>query len=39
MIATSATAELRAEIGALNLVELLQFAPGFITHRARNVDF
>src|SRR5690348_12015018 len=39
VVAASATAELRAEVGALDLVELLQFAPGFIASRARNVDF
>jgi hypothetical protein len=38
MIATPATAELRTEIGALDLVKLLQFALGFIAHRARNVN-
>jgi hypothetical protein len=38
MIATPAAAELRTEIGTLDLVKLLQFAPGFIAHRARNVN-
>ena len=38
MIATSAAAELRTEIRALDLVKLLHFAPGFIAHRAGNVD-
>jgi hypothetical protein len=38
MVATSATAELGAEIRALNLVELFESAPSFIAHRAGNVD-
>jgi hypothetical protein len=38
MMATPATAELRTEIGTLDLVKLLQFAPGFIAHRAGNVN-
>jgi hypothetical protein len=38
MIATPATAELRTEIATLDLVKLLQFAPGFIAHRAGNVN-
>jgi hypothetical protein len=39
MIAPSATAELRTEIRTLDLIELFEFAPGFIAHRARNIDF
>jgi hypothetical protein len=38
MVTTSATAELGAEIRTLNLVELLESAPGFIAHRAGNID-
>jgi len=38
MIATAATSELRTEIRALDLVELLDCAPGFIARRARNID-
>ena len=39
VITSSSTAKLRPEIGALDLIELLDLAPGFITHRARNIDF
>ena len=38
MIAASAAAELRAEVGALNLIELLNFLPGGVAHGAGNVD-
>jgi hypothetical protein len=38
MIATSAAAELWTEICALDLIELLDPAPGFVARRARNVD-
>jgi hypothetical protein len=39
MITTSAAAELRTEVCALNLIKLFDPAPGFIAHRAGNVDF
>ncbi len=39
VIATSAAAELRTEVGALDLVELLDAAPGFVTCRAGDIDF
>jgi len=38
VIAASAAAKLRAKIRALNLVELLEFTPGLIAHRARDID-
>src|ERR1700685_382573 len=38
MIAASTAAELRAELGALNLIELLDLTPGFIAHRAGDID-
>jgi hypothetical protein len=39
VVAASATAELRAEIGGLNLVELVDLFPGFVAYRAGDVDF
>jgi len=38
MIAASATAELRTELSALDLVKLLNLAPGLVADRAGNVD-
>jgi hypothetical protein len=38
MIAASATAELRAEVGALDLLELLDLLPGRVTHGAGDID-
>lgn len=38
MVAASAAAELRAKVGALNLIELLNFLPGGVAHGAGNVD-
>jgi hypothetical protein len=39
VMAASAAAELGAEVGALDLVELVDFAPGFIAYRSGYVDF
>ncbi len=39
MIATSAAAELWAEVGALDLIELLNLLPGRIAHSSGNIDF
>jgi hypothetical protein len=39
VIATAAAAELGAEVGGLDLVELLDVAPGFVGDGARDVDF
>src|ERR1035441_1945116 len=39
VITTSPTAELRAKVGALDLVVLPYFPPRFIAHRARDVYF
>ncbi len=39
MIAASAAAELRSEIGALYLIKLLDLAPGFVADGSGNVDF
>jgi len=39
MVAAAATAELRAEIGGLDLVELADFFPSCVAHRAGDVDF
>jgi len=38
MIAAPAAAELWAEIGALNLIELFDPTPGFVAHCAGNVN-
>ena len=38
MIAAAAAAELRAEVGTLNLIKRMDLAPGGIAHRAGNVD-
>ncbi len=38
MVAASAAAKLRTKVGALNLIELLDLAPGSIANRSRNVD-
>lgn len=39
VVATAAAAELRAEVGGLDLVELTDFFPGCVAHRAGDVDF
>ena len=39
MIAASAAAELRAEVGALNLIELVDLAPRLVADRAGDIDF
>jgi len=39
MVATSAAAELWAEFGALDLIELLDFLPGGVADGAGDVDF
>lgn len=39
MTAAPSTAELRPEVGALDLIELLDLFPRGIAHRAGNVDF
>jgi hypothetical protein len=39
VMAASAAAELGAEVGALDLVELVDLAPGFIAYRSGYVDF
>ena len=39
MIAAASAAELRAEVGGLDLIELLDLLPGFVAARARDVDF
>ena len=38
MITTSAAAKLRTEVRTLDLIELLDSAPGFIAHGTGNVD-
>ena len=38
MVAATAAAKLRAEVRALDLVELLELTPGFVAHRAGNID-
>ena len=38
VIAAAAAAELRAEVRGLDLIEVLQFAPGLVTYRAGDVD-
>lgn len=38
MIAAPSAAELRAEVGGLDLLEVIEFAPGGIAHCAGNVD-
>jgi len=38
MVAASTAAELRAEIGALDLIELLKFTPSLVAYRAGNID-
>ena len=37
MIASAAAAELRAEVGALDLVELLDLTPCFVAHGAEDI--
>ena len=39
VIALASTAILRAEVCALNLIELLDFSSGLIADRSRDVDF
>jgi hypothetical protein len=39
MIAAPAAAELGTEVGALDLIELLDFAPGFVAYRSGYVNF
>ncbi|HTZ81675.1 MAG TPA: hypothetical protein VMB66_00700, partial [Candidatus Acidoferrales bacterium] len=39
VIAAASTAELRAEIGGLDLVELVDLFPSRVAHRAGDVDF
>ena len=39
VVAASSTTELRAEICALNLLEVADLAPSLVTDRAGNVDF
>ena len=39
VIAAAAAAELRAKVGALNLVVLVNLAPGGIAYGAGNIDF
>jgi len=39
MIAASSAAKLRAEVGTLNLIELLDLAPGLIAHGTGDIDF
>jgi len=39
MVAASAAAELRAEIGALDLIELADLLPSGVAHRVGHVDF
>jgi len=38
MVAAPATAELRTKIGALDLIELIDLAPGVVADSARNID-
>ena len=38
VVAASTAAELGAEVGALNLIKLLDFAPGGVADGARNID-
>ena len=38
MVAASAAAELRAEVGALDLIELADLAPGGVAHRSGDID-
>lgn len=39
VVAVASTAELRAEVGGLDLIELPDFAPSLVPDRAGNVDF
>jgi hypothetical protein len=39
MITASAAPELRAKIGALDLIKLVDPAPGFVADSARHVNF
>ena len=39
MIAASSAAKLWAEVGGLNLVELIDLTPGGIAYRTRDIDF
>jgi hypothetical protein len=39
VIAAAAAAELWPEVGTLDLVELLNLAPGFVADGARDIDF
>ena len=39
MIAASTAAELRAEIGRLNLVEVADLTPGFVADSSRDINF
>jgi len=39
VVAAAAAAELGAEVGALDLIELLDLAPGFVGYRPGYVDF
>ena len=38
VVATSSAAKLRTEIRALDLIKLTDLAPGFVAHRARDID-
>ena len=39
VIAASSAAELGAEVGGLDLIEVVQFAPGLVAYGAGDVDF
>ena len=39
VVTAAATAELRAEIGRLDLVKWMDFFPGCVAHRAGDIDF
>jgi len=39
VFAACAAAETRTEVGALDLIELLDFAPGFVGYGSGDVDF
>ena len=39
MVAAAAAAKLRSEVGGLNLVKLLNLAPGLVSDSAGDVDF
>jgi hypothetical protein len=39
MIATAAATKLRTEVGALDLIKLVEFSPGFVANRTGDINF